>query len=147
MKIKKFFIVSILTIFLFCGLVVAVSAENTYDGSCIDGLNVSHNLSESLDDAKLENKTVMLIFDQDSCIYCEMLKDDTLSDSDVQKEINDKFIPVIIDINKDYETADKYDVFGTPIVIFLEDNGDEIGRIEGYVDSGEFLDEINNFDL
>ena len=105
MKMKKFFIVSILTIFLLCGLLVSVSAENTYDDSYIDGLNVSYDLSASLDDAKLENKTVMLIFDQDSCIYCEMLKDDALSDSEVQKEINDKCIPVIIDINNSLSLA------------------------------------------
>ena len=144
---KKFFIISIITIFLVCGALASVSAENTYDDSLIDGLNVSYDLSESLNDAKLENKTVMLVFDQDSCIYCEMLKEGTLSDSDVQKEINEKFIPVIIDINKDYDTADKYDVFGTPLIVFVDDSGDEIGRIEGYVDSSEFLQEINNQNL
>ncbi|MBR5503749.1 MAG: thioredoxin family protein [Methanobrevibacter sp.] len=144
---KKFLIISIMTIFLVCGALASVSAENTYDDSLIDGLNVSYDLSESLNDAKLENKTVMLVFDQDSCIYCEMLKDGTLSDSDVQKEINEKFIPVIIDVNKDYDTADKYDVFGTPLIVFVDDSGDEIGRIEGYVDSSEFLQEINNLNL
>ncbi len=147
---KKYALISILAIFLVSGLIVSVSAADSYgnnyggyDSNFIDGLNVSYDLEQSLKDAKLENKTVMVVFDQDSCGYCDMLKQDTLSDSDVQKIINENCIPVIIDINKDYEIASQFDVFGTPLIIFLDGDGKELHRIEGYVTPDEFLSEVH----
>ena len=84
MELRNLVIISIITLFLISGIIVSVSSENTYDDKYIDGLNVSFDLEQSLNDAKLENKTVMIIFDQSSCIYCDMLKENTLTDSKVQ---------------------------------------------------------------
>ena len=100
MELKNLALISIISLFLISGFIVSVSAENSYDDKYIDGLNVSFDLDQSLKDAKLENKTIMIIFDQSSCVYCDMLKENTLTDSKVQEAINEKYIPAIVDINK-----------------------------------------------
>lgn len=84
----------------------------------------------------------MLVFDKNSCIYCDLFKENVLADSNVQKELNSNYIVGIVDINKHPDVADKYDVFGTPTTVVINPDGKEIYRLEGYVESGDFLDAL-----
>lgn len=146
MELKNLAIISIISLFLISGFIVSVSAENSYDDKYIDGLNVSFDLNQSLKDAKLENKTVMIIFDQSSCVYCDMLKENTLTDSKVQEAINEKYIPTIVDINKNPMIASNYNVYGTPTVVFVSGDEEFVYQIDGYLDSVEFLDELKQIE-
>ncbi|WP_298534209.1 thioredoxin family protein [uncultured Methanobrevibacter sp.] len=146
MELKNLFIISLITLFLIGGFIVSVSAENAYDDQYIDGLNVSFDLEQSLKDAKLENKTVMIIFDQSSCVYCEILKENTLTDSKVQDVINEKYIPTIVDVNKNPMIASYYNVYGTPTMVFVSGDEDFVYQIDGYLDPEEFLDELNQIE-
>ena len=139
MKKQYIFFTLILTIVLIAGVSMAVCASST---DSVSGLNISDNYESALKEAKASNKTVMIIFDQDSCSYCDKFKQDTLSNSQVQEKINSSFIPVVVDVNKDYDLASKYKVFGTPSVVFSDSNGKEIHRIGGYVGAKDFLEEI-----
>lgn len=108
----------------------------------VTGINSTSDLTQALDEAGNQNKSVLLIFDQASCYYCDLLKSDTLSDANVQKEINEKYIVVDVDVNKEASLAAKYQVVGTPMIIILDSNGNQQGKIEGYVDANEFLAEL-----
>lgn len=122
---------------------VSISSVSGIDSNqIVNGLNASSDLNQSLMDAEAQNKTVMLLFDQDSCYYCDLLKQDVLSNSNVQKELNDKCIVVDIDVNKQPQLAAKYKVVGTPMIVFLDSNSNEIHKIEGYVSADEFLNSI-----
>ena len=125
----------ILAIFLMMTLTLAVSAYEV-DDTFINGLNTTDDVSDVL--GQKQDKNVMLIFDQDSCVYCDLLKENVLSDSNVQKELNSNYIVVIVDINKYPDVAAKYNVFGTPTTVVVNSTGDEIYRLEGYVESDEF---------
>lgn len=119
---------------------VSVSAVSSIESEqIVDGLNSTSNLTHALSDAGAQNKTVMLLFDQDSCYYCDLLKSDVLSNPDVQKELNNGFIVVAVDVNKDSKLASDYKVVGTPMTVFLDSNSHEVNRIEGYVSADEFL--------
>ena len=63
-----------------------------YEGSYIEGLYFCNDLKHAFEDAKAHHRNVMIVFDGAACIYCEYLKEDTLTDSAVQKEINDNYI-------------------------------------------------------
>ena len=80
-----------------------------------------------------------MIFDQDNCVYCDMLKKDVLSNAQVIDELNNKSVVVIVNINEHPELATKYKAYGTPTTVILDSNQHEIGRIEGYVEANEFL--------
>ena len=146
MELKNLALISIISLFLISGFIVSVTAENSYDDKYIDGLNVSFDLDQSLKDAKLENKTIMIIFDQSSCVYCDMLKENTLTDSKVQEAINEKYIPAIVDINKNPMIASNYDVYGTPTVVFVSGDEEFVYQIDGYLDPEEFLDELKQIE-
>lgn len=118
----------------------AVFSEDTFQ--IAEGLNATSNITQALDNATLENKTVMLVFDQDSCYYCDLFKNDVLSDENVQKELNEKYIVAVSDVNQDPQLAGQLRVVGTPTIVFLDSNASEIDRIDGYLPADEFLDVI-----
>lgn len=121
---------------------ISVSAVFSADLPIVDGLNSTTNLNQALNDAGAQNKTVLLIFDQDSCYYCDLLKKDVLSNAEVQKQLENGFIVVDIDIAKQPQIASKYKVMGTPTCVFLDSKGNEVQSIGGYVSAGEFLNSI-----
>lgn len=118
----------------------AVFSEDTFQ--IAGGLNATSNITQALDNATLENKTVMLVFDQDSCYYCDIFKNDVLSDENVQKELNEKYIVAVSDVNQEPQLAGQLRVVGTPTIVFLDSNASEINRIDGYLPADEFLDVI-----
>lgn len=113
-----------------------------FDNSTVSGLNMTTDIDVAFNASQSENKPVAIIFDQESCVYCDMLKENVLSNADVQKELNGKCVVLLVDINKNPDLADKYDVVGTPIIKFVDSTGKLIGGIDGYVDAGEFLNEL-----
>ena len=118
-------------------LTMAVSAYE-FDSSIINGLNVTDDVDDVL--SQKQDKNVMLVFDQDSCVYCDLFKDNVLSDANVQKELNDNYIVVIVDVNRHPDVAGQYNVFGTPATIVINPDGNMVYRLEGYVESDRFLD-------
>ena len=70
------------------------------------------------------------------------MKEKTFSNPDVISKINKDYITVFIDINENSQIAAKYKIFGTPTTIFLDSNQKQIGKIEGFVDANEFLNEL-----
>lgn len=102
-------------------------------------LNNMTDLNAAISDAHSQNKSVVMIFDQDNCVYCDMLKENVLSDAKVIDVLNNRSIVVFVNINQHPELATKYKAYGTPITVILDSNQQEIGRIEGYVEADEFL--------
>lgn len=135
MKKLTFLALAVVLVLAMVAAVSAVGLENT----TISGLNTTQDIDWAFNESQNQNKNLLIIFDQDSCVYCDMLKENTLSDSKVQKELNENYIVLLVDINKDYKLADKYQVFGTPVVHVISPDGKDVGKIEGYVESDEFL--------
>lgn len=138
MKRYILIIIGIFAVLSLMSCVYSADMENT----TIDGLNITTDFNYALNLSQAQNKTVVMIFDSDSCVYCDLFKEDVLSNSDVQKELNNNFIALLVDINKNPEIADEYNVFGTPIIHFTDSTGKSIAKIEGYVDSDEFLQSL-----
>ena len=110
-----------------------------YEGSYIEGLYFCNDLKHAFEDAKAHHRNVMIVFDGAACIYCEYLKEDTLTDPAVQKEINDNYIILITETSESPELTSQLNVYGTPTTVILDENANELGRIEEYEPPEEFL--------
>lgn len=139
---KKIILLIIAVLIISSALILSIDTNENTNNQMVDGLNSTSNITQAITDAKNENKKILLIFDQDSCYYCDLFKEDTLSNSEVQEILNNEYVVVDIDINKEESIASKYKIFGTPSTIFLNKNNKEIRRIEGYVSANEFLDTL-----
>lgn len=139
---KKIILLIIAVLIIGSALILSIDTNENNNNQMVDGLNSTSDITQAITDAKNENKKILLIFDQDSCYYCDLFKEDTLSNSEVQEILNKEYVVVDIDINKEGSIASKYKIFGTPSTIFLNKNNKEIHRIEGYVSANEFLDTL-----
>jgi thioredoxin-related protein len=58
---------------------------------------------------------------------------DTFQDSTVIAYLNENFIPVMVNTDKDQETAADYGVLGLPFTVFLTEVGEPIVSVPGYI--------------
>ncbi len=113
-----------------------------YVDDFIDGLYFCNDLEYAFKEAKAHNRNVMIIFDGAACIYCEYLKEGTLTDPSVQKEINENNILLITESSESPELFQQLDVYGTPTTVILDPDGNELGRIDGYEPPEEYLRDL-----
>lgn len=108
----------------------------------IEGLKTSPDLDHALSLAKSKKKPILVVFQQEDCEWCELLVDKVLSNPEVQKELNKRFIVTFVDMNENYKLADEYKILGTPTEVFLDYEGNEIDRIQGYEREDKFMTKL-----
>jgi thioredoxin-related protein len=109
------------------------------------------DMPEELQTAKAEGKHgILLFFEAEGCPYCRAMLKRVLSQKMVQDWYRERFLSIAIDIHGDVEIKD-FDgitlpskvfaehrrVFMTPLVSFIDLNGDEIYRNVGMVKTPE----------
>ena len=82
---------------------------------------------------KVEEKKVFLHFYADWCAFCRKMAKDTFQDPTVIAYINENFIPIMVNTDKDQETAAGYGVLGLPFTVFLTEVGEPIASVPGYI--------------
>jgi len=87
-------------------------------------------------------RPVMVDFYTDWCGWCKVLDRTTLADSRVRRAL-ERFVLVKLNAEKEgNEAADRFEVRQYPTLVFLDAKGQEIGRIAGYLESEDFLKEV-----
>ena len=140
MKCRNYILILALVFVAFISISAVSSAD--FNDEMVAGLNSTSDLNMGLSEAQSLNKSVLLIFDQNSCYYCDLLKEDTLSDKDVQDMLNENYVVVFVDVNEQYNLAADFQVMGTPTCVILDSDGNNVSRIDGYVSGDEFLDAV-----
>jgi len=83
--------------------------------------------------AKIDKKKVFLHFYADWCGFCLKMAKVTFSDSAVLSYLDQNFIAVRVDFDKELATVEKYGVKGLPTNLFLTEMGQPIISIPGYI--------------
>lgn len=102
--------------------------------------------SKAIEQAKAENKIVMVMLSKHGCPACEYMKDIVFESSNVMEEFNKNFIAVYIDIHDDY-IPDGLTFIGTPTFHFLNKYEMKVDRIDGGVNAKTFLDKLKELEL
>lgn len=106
------------------------------------GIKWHSSLPDGLELARKEGKPLMVDFYSDRCKWCAVLDQKTYSDPKV-KALSGEFIPVKVDVGKDYGTANKYRITGLPTILFINSAGEVIHKVIGFKPAGPFLAEMN----
>ena len=131
----KFYKSLIILIFLYFITPIYVFSEEIGD----DGLHKQiwmrdtfKDLREDLNEANMEGKRLVLMFEQRGCIYCSKMHNDVYSRGDISSYIEENFYVVQLNLHGDLEVTDfdgevlsekamarKWNILFTPTVLYL----------------------------
>lgn len=109
------------------------------------------NLREDVAEAKANNKRVMLLFTQDNCPYCNALVERNLAQKAIEARLRERFDVIAVNIwgdreivgldgvkhtEKSYAASQK--VQFTPTLLFFDESGKMILRLNGYLPPERF---------
>lgn len=80
-----------------------------------------------------------IYFHADWCAYCHKLKKNAFADRSIIEYLNENYIPVIVDTDKEKRLADRFGVQGLPDLRFLTPGGEDIARWPGYIEKDHLL--------
>ncbi len=95
--------------------------------------------TQGLDGAKKAGKPSLVYFFADWCTYCKKMDKETFGDEEVSKYLSGNFSMVRVNTDKAKEVAQSYGVQGLPTVWFLNEKGEKLGTLPGFVPPRNFL--------
>lgn len=98
---------------------------------------------DAIEESKKTNKLVMVMLSREGCPACEYMEDIVFNDKKVIAEIEENFIPVLIDINNDF-IPDGLPYIGTPTFHFMNQYEIKKGRIDGGANVKDFMQELED---
>ncbi len=130
--IKAIFLMKLNQCHLICLLVLSIIL--CYAGSAASSDTINwRSFEEGMVLSKIEKKTVFLHFYADWCGFCRKMANTTFKDPDLIRYLNQNFMPIMVNTDKEPETAGTYGVAGLPYTMFLTEQGEPIFSVPGYI--------------
>jgi len=92
-----------------------------------------HSYDDGMARGKFEKKKVFLHFTAAWCYYCGIMEKRTFNDPAIISRLNENFIAIKVDYDKEEKISESYYVRGLPDTIFIAEDGQIIGRRPGYI--------------
>ncbi len=89
---------------------------------------------EGIEIGKERNKKIFINFYADWCRYCVKMEKNTFTNKSVISYLNENFISIRINSDKQQRLARKYQVRGLPVQWFINSEGKPIGSQPGYLE-------------
>lgn len=109
------------------------------------------DLADDVDEAREENRRVLIMFHQDGCPYCNALVERNLAQKDIEEKMRASFDVIALNMWGDRDVAlvdgKRYTektfaaalrVQYTPTLVFLDESGRSVLRLNGYLPPREF---------
>ncbi len=152
---KKWILVSLTLLVLFSG---CLNPSNKTEGQNSSHVNISEDgkiaikglqffteVPRAMEQAKDEGKPVFVYARSEYCGACKKFEAETFTNQKVIKTMNENFILLSIDVDRQKTETRNFRLHVTPTAIFLDRNGIEIKRMLGYRETEAFqsiIDEI-----
>ena len=151
--------------FCLCAISLIASASESDKGKFFGAKHTDYptwfkesflDFKEDLHEANAAGKRIMIFFHQEGCPYCNALVERNLAQKDIQQLMKSKFEVIAINMWGDRELtyingkqytektlAEAMRVQFTPTLLFFDENGKVILRLNGYRAPDRFMVELN----
>ena len=96
------------------------------------------NIEEAKKESQKSRKPILLQFEMDGCGGCKKLYEETYTNPQVEKEMNEWFVLLKLDLIKDREIRRELSGYWTPSFYFLDYKGKSYFNFNGYLPPDEF---------
>jgi len=112
--------------------------------SCVSAqINWAPSYDAALTKAEKEKKNVMVMLSKEGCPACEYTEDIVFEEQAVENAITKNFIPVHLDIHKDF-IPEGLGYMGTPTFHFVNSKGVKLKRHDGGANIPTFMGILNS---
>jgi thioredoxin-related protein len=94
--------------------------------------------------AKAEKKNVMLMVEAIHCRWCKKMKQETLSDKEVQKRLQSYILVKILRSDEEAMKILPESYYPAPTTFFMTSDGEIIEKAIGYFEAEDFITYIND---
>jgi thioredoxin-related protein len=101
-----------------------------------------YDYSAARNEAQKTGRPLFLDFSTEWCTYCKKLDVTTFRDPTVLQALNEQFIPVKLDGNREKRLVDYLKIQAYPTLIMAGPDGKILKTIEGYVDANRLRDHL-----
>lgn len=143
--------------FLLLFIFLFTSCNNGQSAST-DGLKWENNLEQAIEQAKKENKAVLVNFTgSDWCIWCKRLSSEVFQQKAFKDYADESLVLVMLDFPKDKQQttetqnynrnlAQKYGIQGFPTILIFDSQGKMVGQT-GYLPGGpeKYVENIKSY--
>ncbi|GAB6143202.1 thioredoxin family protein [Desulfocicer niacini] len=89
--------------------------------------------------AEQQDKKIFLYFHADWCTYCKKMELTTFKDQGIIDYLNENYIAITVDSDKEKKIASRFGVRGLPTTWFLKSDMNKLSSMPGYIDSNRLL--------
>lgn len=129
-KSNRITILLLVVFILSTALMETVSAQNAIDWQ---------SYTKGMNSAQKNNKAVFLHFYATWCSYCEKMEKESFQNDSIAEYLNNNFLSIRVDVDKERNVADKYNVFALPTTYFFTSSGEKIRSVPGYISKDRLM--------
>jgi thioredoxin-related protein len=68
------------------------------------------------------------------------MEKESFQDDSFAEYLNDNYISIRVDVDKEQNIAEKYDVFALPTTYFISSSGENLGSVPGYLSTDRLME-------
>ena len=95
-------------------------------------------------EAKEKKLPLVMDFGTSNCIWCRRLDASTFRDPEVVKQLNEQFIPVKIDAERETEQVQTLQIHSYPTLVFAAPDGRILASHAGFMEVAHFIQQLNH---
>lgn len=108
-------------------------------GATAQDVRWRHDLAAARKEAAETGKSLLLDFGTESCGWCRKMDATTMRDPAVVKALNERFIPVKLDGNREERLTSALGIEAFPTLVLASPDGKVLDRHTGYADSSRLM--------
>jgi thioredoxin-like negative regulator of GroEL len=123
-----------------CLTLVIVSAW--VGSAAAEEVNWRSNYNSARKEAQDKNRPLILDFGTENCVWCDKLDASTFKDPAVVALMNEQFIPLKIDAQKNPQLVEALSIQSYPTLVLAAPDGKILDTIEGFRDAAKFQEHL-----
>ena len=119
-------------------LIAAPAVSMAAESSTPASVRWQSDLKKAHDLSVRTGRPMLIVFGAEWCTFCHKLEQTTLADPEMVEFVNNSFVPVHIDYDKQPRVAQVLEVKSLPHTVVLSPQADLLGRIVGFADPAKY---------